>query len=446
MLKVENVIVGAGPYGLSIASHFRANELEHLVIGRPMASWQDSMPSGMILKSEPFASNLTDPERSYTFKSFCRSRGSSYKPIGSPISLADFLAYGHWFHQKTGVDVIDATLTDLDRADGGFVLTLADGAVIWARQVILATGYLAYWQMPPVLEGFSRELISHSAEHRDLSQFAQKDVTIVGRGQSALETAALLHEQGTNVRVLARAGQVEWGADPNLPLSALERVRNPDAALGPGWRSLFVSELPRVFRHLPAQARHDFVMTSWGPFGGWWLKERVMDRVPLLTSHTISKADERGGRVMLTVQAPGKTVEIETDHVIAATGYRVGLDRLQYIAPSLQARIKTFEQVPVLDHVFQSSVPGLHFVGVTSAQSFGPVMRFVYGAKHAAAIITRHVRKSSGARSHGVDGSHRQAVTTQPVTAQPAPAQSISAQSIAGRVLTRADTGASDYR
>jgi lysine/ornithine N-monooxygenase len=81
--------------------------------------------------------------------------------------------------------------------------------------------------MPPALEGFSRELISYSAEHRDLSRFAQKDVTIVGRGQSALETAALLHEQGTNVRVLARAGQFEWGADPNLPLSALERVRNP---------------------------------------------------------------------------------------------------------------------------------------------------------------------------------------------------------------------------
>jgi hypothetical protein len=217
------------------------------------------------------------------------------------------------------------------------VLTLADGGVIWARRVILATGYLAYWHMPPALEGFSRELISYSAEHRDLSRFAQKDVTIVGRGQSALETAALLHEQGTNVRVLARAGQFEWGADPNLPLSALERVRNPDAALGPGWRSLFASELPRVFRHLPAQARHDFVMTSWGPFGGWWLKERVVDRVPLLTSHTISKADERGGRVMLTVQAPGKTMEIETDHVIAATALTGGHHAI--VIPNSQAQI-----------------------------------------------------------------------------------------------------------
>ena len=107
MLKVENVIVGAGPYGLSIASYFRANGLEHLVIGRPMASWQDNMPSGMILKSEPFASNLVDPEHAYTFESFCKSRGTSYTPIGKPLPLADFLAYGHWFHQKSGVDVID---------------------------------------------------------------------------------------------------------------------------------------------------------------------------------------------------------------------------------------------------------------------------------------------------------------------------------------------------
>jgi FAD-dependent urate hydroxylase len=441
VLKVENIIVGAGPYGLSIASHFRANKIEYMVVGRPMSAWQNNMPLGMILKSEAFASNLADPGRSYTLESFYRSRGTSYRPIGNPVSLADFLAYGHWFRQQTGVDVADLTLTNLVQEGDGFRLTFADDSLVWARRVILATGYLAYWWMPPTLQGFSGELVSHSSEHRDLSKFAGKDVTIVGRGQSALETAALLHELGANVRVLARAANVVWADDPNPARSVYKRLRYPEAALGPGWRSLFVSELPRAFRLLPAQTRHDYVLTSWGPFGGWWLKERVVGRLPLLTSHTIARAVERGGRLSLTVQGPEKTIEVETDHVIAGTGYQVDLERLQYLGSSLRARIKTFERVPILDQAFQSSVPGLHFVGVTSAQSFGPVMRFAYGSKHAAAIVTKHVRKSSQVRSYGVDGPHRQPVTTQLPTAQPATAQAVNR-----KVLTSVDTSASDYR
>jgi hypothetical protein len=125
-------------------------------------------------------------------------------------------------------------------------------------------------------------------------------------------------------------------------------------------------------------------------------------------------------------------VEVETDHVIAATGYQVNLDRLQYLSPSLRARTRTFERVPVLDQVFQSSVPGLHFVGVTSAQSFGPVMRFVYGAKHAATTLTRYVRKSSHVRTSGLDRSYNQAVNR----------QTVARQAVARQTVTRPDTSA----
>ena len=88
MVKVENAIVGAGPYGLSIAAHFRAEGIENLVIGQPMASWRNNMPLGMILKSEPFASNLSDPQRRYTLERFYSSRATAYRPIGNPLSIA----------------------------------------------------------------------------------------------------------------------------------------------------------------------------------------------------------------------------------------------------------------------------------------------------------------------------------------------------------------------
>ena len=414
MVKVENAIVGAGPYGLSIAAHFRAEGIESLVIGQPMASWRNNMPSGMILKSEPFASNLSDPQRRYTLERFYASRGMAYRPIGNPLSIANFLDYARWFQQQTRIEAVDATLIDLRQADDGFELALADGGVIRARRVILATGYLPFWRMPSVLDGLPSELISHSSKHRDLQQFAGKDVTIVGRGQSALELAVMLHEEGVNVRLLARADRVAWGSNPNLSRSMLQRLFYPDAGIGPGWRSLFVSELPKVFRRLPLQARHDYVARSWGPAGAWWLKERARDRFPLLTSHTIARAVERGGRLVLAVQNPGKTVMFETDHVIAATGYRVDLNRIQYLSPGLRAKIETYEGVPILDRALQSSIAGLHFVGVTSAQSFGPVMRFVYGAKHAAAFLTAHLRKRAPRPAAAVDAAGNATLRTDP--------------------------------
>jgi thioredoxin reductase len=414
MVKVENAIVGAGPYGLSIAAHLRAEGIESLVIGQPMASWRNNMPSGMILKSEPFASNLSDPQHRYTLERFYASRGMAYRPIGNPLSIADFLEYARWFQQQTRIEVADATLIDLRQADNGFELALADGGVIRARRVILATGYLPFRRIPPVLDGLPGELMSHSSEHRDFALFARKDVTIVGCGQSALESAAMLHEQGVDVRVLARADHVAWGNAPNLSRSTLRRLCYPDAGIGPGWRSVIVSELPKIFRRLPQKIRHDYVTRSWGPAGAWWLEERARDRFPLLTSHTIAHAAERGGKLILAVRNREKTVTFETDHIIAATGYRVDLDRIQYLSPGLRAKIKTYEGVPILDRALQSSIAGLHFVGVASAQSFGPVMRFVYGAKHAAAFLSAHLRKGLARPSAAVDAGGNAMLRTDP--------------------------------
>lgn len=409
MVKVENAIVGAGPYGLSVAAHFRAAGIENLVIGQPMSSWRNNMPSGMILKSEPFASNLSDPERLYTLERFCSLQSRTYRPIGNPLSIADFLGYARWFQQQTRIEAVDATLIDLRQANNGFELALADGGVIWARRVILATGHLPFSRIPPALDGLPGELMSHSSEHRDLAQFAGRDVTIVGCGQSALEMAAVLHERGANVRLLARADRVVWGSEPNLSRSLLRRLIYPDAGIGPGWRSVIVSELPKVFWRLPLQARHDYVARSWGPAGAWWLAERARDRFPLLTSHTIAHAVDRGGKLILAVRNREKTVRFETDHVIAATGYRVDLDRIDYLSAGLRAKIMTYDGAPILDRTLQSSITGLHFVGLTSAQSFGPVMRFVYGAKHAAGFLTAHLSKNPARPSATVEAAARNA-------------------------------------
>jgi FAD-dependent urate hydroxylase len=399
MSMVEAIVVGAGPYGLSMAAHLRAANIGFQIIGQPMESWRKHMPAGMALKSEPFASNLSDPTARYTLENFRIAGGRTYRRKGGPLAIADFIDYADWFRRQAVPDIRDVKVTRLRRIAGGFELMLDDGDVALAKRVILATGHLAFRNIPTTLSQFPKELVSHSADHCDLSQLAGRDVTIVGCGQSGLETAALLHEQGAHVRVLARAPAIDWDADLLAPGTLFDRLRNPDAGLGPGWRNLAHSELPRLFYFLPARTRRRIVATANGPSGAWWLKQRVIGKVPLLASTEITHAVARNGRLQLSVRTATGMKQFSTDHLIAGTGYKVDLGRLTMIDEALRSDIKTFDGAPVLDSVLESSVPGLYFVGIASALSFGPVMRFVYGAKHAAAVLTAHLQSSARSRS-----------------------------------------------
>jgi thioredoxin reductase len=397
MMRVENIIVGAGPYGLSIAAHFRRNGIEALVIGRPMESWRNHMPAGMILKSEPFASNLSDPQGQFTVERFFKSRGLPYRKVGDPLHAATFIDYADWFRENAAPEVEDVRLIALRQAEDGFALAFDDGRSVWAKRVILATGHKDYQRIPPQFKDVPAALVSHPVQHADLAALAGKDVIIIGAGQSALETAALLRERGASVRIVARRDKVEWNSDPNAHRSPLAQLRYPDAGLGAGWYSLAISELPTLFHRLPLATRDRIFRTGWGPSGAWWLKERVGD-TPILTARAIKGAAERNGKLHLSVEHGGKTEVIETDHVIAATGYKVDLARHGFLDEGLRARIAAFDGSPRLKRSFESSVPGLYFVGLPSAQSFGPVMRFVFGTKHVAAILTRHLRPARGPR------------------------------------------------
>jgi hypothetical protein len=82
------------------------------------------------------------------------------------------------------------------------------------------------------------------------------------------------------------------------------------------------------------------------------------------------------------------------DHVIAATGYRVNLDRLKFLSSEIRSRLKTVQGSPMLSSSFESSVPGIYFVGVAAANSFGPVMRFAFGAGFAAQRVTQTVARA----------------------------------------------------
>ena len=251
--STDVAIVGAGPYGLSVAAHLRRSGLSVRQFGLPMHLWRANMPRGMYLKSQGFASNLSDPDATFTLSAFCRSSGRPYADYGLPVPLDTFVAYGAWFQQTAALEVTEVMVTSLAAAPGGYGLSLADGETLTARQVVLAIGVEHFAYLPAELAGLPAATCTHSSAHTDLAAFRGQRVLVAGAGQSALESAALLHESGADVRLVMRKQQVVWNGAPlavDRPL--LHRLREPEAGLGSGWSTWFYSRQPG---HVPAPAR-----------------------------------------------------------------------------------------------------------------------------------------------------------------------------------------------
>ncbi len=387
---VDVAIVGAGPYGLSLAAHLRAAGVSFRHFGVPMSLWRDHMPAGMYLKSQGFASNLSDPAGSHTLRAFCAETGRDYADYGLPVSLATFVAYADWFRSRHAPDLEEVLVSDVASRDDRFEATLATGERLVARRLVVATGVEHFQRMPGVLAGLPAELGSHSSAHPDLGVFAGREVVVIGLGQSALESAALLHEDGAGVRIIGRASRVAWNGDPlEAQRSLRRRLREPEAPLGSGWSTWFYSTRPHLYRRLPADLRYRRAITALGPAGACWLRPRVEGRIPTLLGHSVASAAPTGGRVRLGLRDERglPAGELDADHVIAATGYRPSLDRLRFLGGALRAQVRTHAGTPVVDRRFRSSVPGLYFVGPAVASTFGPVMRFVYGADFAARTL-----------------------------------------------------------
>lgn len=394
---LDTTIVGAGPYGLSIAAHLRRRGVHFRIFGRPMNSWLAHMPKGMLLKSEGFASNIYDPDGAFTLGHFCAERGIEYSDVGTPVRLESFAAYGLAFRERMVPELEERLVVSLDRLPSGFRVRLDDGETLETRRVVLAVGITHFEHIPASLVYLPPAFLSHSFRHHDLERFRGRNVTVIGGGASGTDLAGLLYEAGAKVQLVAREMTLKFHSPPSVdkPRSMWQRIRHPQSGLGPGLRSRFCSEFPNLFHQLPESFRLKMVRTHLGPSGGWFTKEKVMGRVPLLLGYAPERAEVVGDMVRLRLRAvDGVEREIVTDHIIAATGYKADVARLTFLSSRIRSNLKTVEGTPRLSSTFESSIPGLYFVGLTAANSFGPLMRFAFGADFAARRLTETMAKS----------------------------------------------------
>ena len=160
-----------------------------------------------------------------------------------------------------------------------------------------------------------------------------------------------------------------------------DRIKNPMTVLGASRRSWVLQQLPLIVHRLPLERRTRFVKGYLGPASPWWIQDRVLGKVPIQVRHALVAARNAGDRVELEMRdGEGRVKALDFDCVIAGTGYDANVARLAFLDPEMTRGMECVERAPMLNIHFESSVPGLHFVGPLSFMCFGPLFRFVTGA------------------------------------------------------------------
>ena len=396
---IDTAIIGAGPYGLSLAAHLRAENVPFRVFGRAMASWRDHMLPLTTLKSLGFASNLYNAGSPFTLERFCIESEFRYAEASGSIPIGIFAAYGQEFQRRFVSTLEEVNIAGLERSSAGFRVTTTEGEVLQARRVVLAVGITHFGYVPLIFQELSSDRVSHSSQHSDLEQFRDKRVAVIGGGASATDLAAQLQEKGHEVHLFARRRSIDFQSPTVLERTVLTRMRKPRSGLGDGWRGRLCANHPLLFHTLPSNLRHSTVRRVNGPSAVWTTREKLIGNVTMHLGTTIRGATEAADSVTLQLATPERSYDLSFDHVIAATGYRVALNRIPFLCHQLAQEIVTKHESPVLTKNFETSIPGLHMVGLASAQSFGPLCRFAYGAKFTSDRLSRYLARTSHRKS-----------------------------------------------
>ena len=378
-------MIGAGPYGLSVAAHLMHAGIPTRVFGEPMSFWRRHMPKGMKLRSPWRATHIADADGAFALDAYASRHGIDLDKL---LPLENFVAYGEWFQTHAVPDLDRRTVRRLSGTSTGFQLDLADGEIFVADRVVVATGLGHQEHRPLAFRNLPAAFVTHSCEHTDLAPFRGKKVAVIGRGQSACESACLLAEAGAEVELISR-GEIRWlGAstsDANArktPLRRLHAMLAAPSAVGPTPLS-WLAELPGIVHRLPFGLRDEFTRRCLRAGAAGWLRHRFAG-VKCNAGRAIAGVRTAAGRIVLDLDFWPASF----DHVVLGTGYRVDISRLGLLSPQLLDKIDCFDGSPLLGVGFESSVAKLHFVGPAAVKSFGPLLRFIAGAPFAARSVT----------------------------------------------------------
>jgi len=345
-------IIGAGPIGLAAAANLieRGVPFELYESGDRVAAGIRSW--GHIRLFSPWR-HLVDPasERLLAATSWTRPPGDSL-PTGNELvdeylaPLAELAAIAE--HTHTGVEVLAVSREGMDRtrtagrAAAPFLLRLRDGdgvvsdavfrAVIDASGTYRTPNSLASSGLDPLGLEDVAEFVTHAlpdVQGSDRTRFAGKRTTVVGAGHSAANT--LLN--------LATLAETEPGTRITWAIRNVNAVR--------------VSSSPDD--ELAARARLGGRVDALVAAG-------VIDVVDRFEIVRLSRRD--GGGVRIIASRAGELVELDTDVIVNATGFRPNLDMLREVRLELDEIVEAPKRLaPLID-------PNVHSCGTVEPHGF----------------------------------------------------------------------------
>ena len=389
LVDCEVAIVGAGPYGLASGAHLRAAGADAVIFGEPMDFWASGMPAGMLLRSPREASTISDPGSALTLEAYEAASGTA---PAKRVAWETFVDYGKWFQKQLDCKLDRRAVSQVRRENSHFHLTLADGTAVTSKRVVVAAGIGPFRKNPEVFAQLSPERASHCYQGRKFTELGKR-VAVIGAGQSALESAASLHEMGVDVEVIARIPVLRWiGLHKRLhQLGVISKVLYSKHDVGPIGISRLVA-YPNLMYRVPMGTKDKIRTRAVRSAGAPWLIPRLQE-VKISTGRSVVSAKEVGNEIELRLD---DGTERRVDHVLMGTGYRVDIAKYKFLAPELVQQVRQLDGYPDVSAGFCTSVPGLHFTGATAAKKFGPLMYFVTGTEFAAKELASWFRRQRG--------------------------------------------------
>jgi cation diffusion facilitator CzcD-associated flavoprotein CzcO len=355
---LDLIIIGAGPYGISLATHAIEKKLSYKLLGYPMDFWKNQMPQNMFIRTPHDFVNFSDPANEFTIQRFGKETGTK---LVTPLPRPIFVEYAFWFVKKTGVQFTPELVESVTVDDRIFTVK-TEKEIYTARNVIVATGVQHFKYIPEVFHSLPDSLVSHTSGYTDFYKFNGKKVAVVGSGQSAWEAAALLHEANADVELIYRQESVKF-AGSKLAERSLKMLRNVFYKLPKTWKQKLGGQSSATVAH--------------------FLRPYVENKVPETAKTWVEQVETTpDGKVLLKLTDGTERI---VDHIISATGFRMNLDRLPFLCTKLKKDVIRESRntgFPQLDQNFESSVPGLYFAGPLSAGSHGPTFKFILVHHH----------------------------------------------------------------
>jgi lysine/ornithine N-monooxygenase len=379
--RLDVAIVGAGPYGLSVAAHLQDRRSAR-TFGEPMHTWRTRMPPDMRLRSDWHETSLSAPGDAGTIDRWAATTG---EPREEPIPLQKFLRYADWFRTTFVGDVDTSGVAAIGRGGRGFRLTTDQGLEVEAENVVIAVGAVPFATAPPPLARFVGDGVSFATELQDYGAYAGRRVVVVGGGQGGLESALLAVRAGADVHMVIRS-KLHWFADrePHKPRGRigrrLYRLAYPVVGYGPPPLNRLILH-PDLFAALPRGVRRRLTARVLRAGGSPWLRPAIEGAVRMTEGRAVVSAERSGPGLRLQLNDGSA---LEADAVIAASGFRFSLDRLSFLAPAIRSSLALEDGYPKLDRWFRSSEGRLLFVGFASEHRFGPIVRFIPGTRFTA--------------------------------------------------------------